>query len=137
MLAQALVICRDEITSRSKSSSILDHFPDIGQSNVERFQSKHRCIFLAYTSEHLLYTWILLLQHIADASIGTCHGRDEIKFRSSSILDHFPDIVRSNVERFQSKHRCIFLAYSLEHLLYTWILLLQYIADASIGTCRG
>jgi hypothetical protein len=73
------------------------------------------------------------LQYIADASIGTCHGRDEIKFRSNSILDHFPDIGRSNVERFQSKHRCIFLAYSLEHLLYTLILLLQYIADASIG----
>ena len=87
--------------------------------------------FLSYTSEHLLYTWIILLQYIVGASTGTSHHRDEINSRSSSILDHFPDIGRSNVERIQSKHGPIFLSYTSEHLLYIWILLLIYIDDAS------
>ena len=89
-------------------SSILDHFPNVGLSNIEQIQSKHRCIFLIYTSEHLFYIWILLLQHIDDATIGTC--RDEMKSRSSSILDHFPDIGRTQIEQIQSNHRCIFLS---------------------------
>ena len=90
--------------------------------------------FLSYTSEHLLYTWIILLQYIVGTSTGTSHHRDEINSRSSSILDHFPDIGRSNVERIQSKHGPIFLSYTSEHLLYTWIILLQYIVGASTGT---
>ena len=54
------------------------------------------------TSEHILYIRILLLPHIADASTGTCDCRDEIhsRSRSSSILDHFPGIRRSNMSEF-------------------------------------
>jgi deoxyhypusine synthase len=105
---------------RSSSSSILDHFPDIEQSNEERIQAKHRCILLTYTSEHLPYMWISLLQHIDDAKIGFRLYRDELSSRSSSssILDHFPDIEQSKEERIQAKHRCILLTYTSEHLLY-------------------
>jgi len=122
---------RDEIRPWSRSSSILDHFPNIRRSNIERMQSKYRCISLIYKSEHLLYTWILLLKCIVDAMICTCRGRDEIRpwSRSSSILDHFPNIRRSNIERMQSKYRCISLIYKSEHLLYTWILLLKCVVD--------
>jgi len=102
---------RDEIRSKSRSSSILDHFPDIGRRNIEQIKSKYRPIFLIYTSEHLLYVWILLLRYIDDAMICTCHCRDEIRprSRSSSILDHFPNVGRSNIEQFQSKYRPIFI----------------------------
>ena len=65
-------------TMKSRSSSILDHFPNVGLSNIEQIQSKHRRVILIYTSEHLLYVWILLLQHIDDATIGTRHCRDEM-----------------------------------------------------------
>jgi hypothetical protein len=85
---------RDEIRSRPRSSSILYHFPDIGRSNVERIPWKQRPIFLIYASERLLYVCILLLQYIDDASTRTCHFRDEIRSRSSSILDHFPNVGR-------------------------------------------
>jgi len=124
MLTQVLAIVETKINSRSRSrsSSILDHFPDIRWSSIEQFQSKHRPIFLSYTSEHLLYIWILLLRYIADANTGTCHCRDEINSRSSSILDHFPDIWRSNSCWIRSRHRRIFLSYTSEHLLYIWIL---------------
>jgi len=54
------------------------------------------CIFLTYTSEHLLYVWILLLRHIDDATIGFRLCQDEIQSSSSSILDHFPNIGQSN-----------------------------------------
>ena len=90
-------------------SSILDHFPDVGLSNIEQNQSKHRPVLLIYTSEHLLYVWILLLQHIDDATIVTRHCRDEMKSRSSSILDHFPDVGLSNIE--QNQYRSIDLYY--------------------------
>ena len=39
---------------------------------------------------------ILLWRYIDDASTDIRHGRDEIWSRSSSILDHFPNIRRSN-----------------------------------------
>ena len=57
------------------------------------------------TSEHILYIRILLLPHIADASTGTCDCRDEIhsRSRSSSILDHFPGIRRSNMSEFNRR----------------------------------
>ena len=81
---------------------------------------------------------MLLLPYIADANTGTCHYRDEIrsKSRSSSILDHFPDIGRRSIEQIKSKYRPIFLIYTSEHLLYVWILLLRYIDDAMICTCH-
>jgi hypothetical protein len=100
---------RDEIRSKSRSSSILDHFPDIGRRSIEQIKSKYRPIFLIYTSEHLLYVWILLFRYIDDAMICTCHCRDEMRSRSSSILDHFPNVGRSNIEQFQSKYRPIFI----------------------------
>jgi len=129
---------RDEIRPRSRSSSILDHFPDIGRRNIEQIKSKYRPIFLIYTSEHLLDIWMLLLSYIANVSGGICHYRDEIrsKSRSSSILDHFPNIGRRNIEQIKSKYRHIFLIYTSEHLLYVWILLLRYIDDAMICTCH-
>ena len=103
--------CRGRYEIRSKSSSILDHFPDIGWSNVEWIQSKRKCASLTYTSEHSLYICILLLQYSGNASVGICHYRDKIRprLRLSSILDHFPNIRRSNVEQFQLKHRLIFI----------------------------
>jgi hypothetical protein len=70
-----------------------------------------RSLFLTYTSEHLLYVWILLLRHIADASTGTCHCRDKIWSYSLSILQN---------------------TYSS----YVWILLLRHIADATTVTCH-
>ena len=51
-------------------SSILDQFPNIEQSTVERIQVKHRYIFLTNTSEHLSYVWILLSRHFVNATIG-------------------------------------------------------------------
>ena len=61
------------------------------------------------------------MSYIADASVGVCHRRDEIKSRSSSILDHFPNVGRINIEQIQSKHRPILLSYTSEHLLYIWV----------------
>ena len=96
MLTPVLAIVETKINSRSRSrsSSILDHFPDIGRRNIEQIQSKYRHIFLIYTLDHLLYILMLLLPYIADANTGTCHYLDEINLRSSSILDHFPNIRR-------------------------------------------
>jgi len=118
-------------------SSILDHFLDIRQSNIERFLLKHGLIFLTYTSGHLLYVWILLLQYNADAITCICHCRDKINLNFSSILDHFLDIRQSNIERFLLKHGLIFLTYTSGHLLYAWILHLQYSADASTCICHS
>ena len=105
------------------------------------FDARIHLYQLTYTSEHLLYTWKLLLKCIDDASTGIRRCRYEIRSRSqsrsSSILDHFPNNGRSNIERMQSKYRCISLIYKSEHLLYTWILLLKCIVDAMICTCRG
>ena len=95
MLAQALVMVETKsIRGRVQSWTIFLILDEV--SNIERVKSKHRPIFLIYTSEHLLDIWMLLLSYIADANTGTCHYRDEINLRSSSILDHFPNIRRSN-----------------------------------------
>jgi len=122
---------RDEMWLRS--SSILDHFPNVGRFKYRMIvRSMHRPIFLSYTSENLLYIWILLLIYIDDASAGICRGRDGMWLRSSSILDHFPNVGRFKYRMIvRSKHRPIFLTYTSEHLLYIWILLLIYIDDAS------
>ena len=103
--------CRGEIWLRSRSSSILDHFPDIGRNIIKWIRSEYRSILLTFTTEQLLYVCILLLQNIANAIGGTCPCRREIRSRSmsSSILDHFPDIGRNIIEWIQSKRTAIFL----------------------------
>jgi len=98
---------------------------------------KHRSTILTYTSEHLFSIWILLLRYMDNPSKGICPGRDEIKSRLSSILDHFPDIGRSTVERIPSKHRSTILTYTSEHLFSIWILLLRYIHGPCTAICLG
>ena len=77
MLTQVLVIVETKsISGQVPSWTIFLIFDEV--SNIERIQSKHEPIHHSYTSEHLLYVWILLLPYIDDANTGTCHCQDEI-----------------------------------------------------------
>ena len=55
------------------------HDLDVRRSPRLRIRIMKAYIFLTYSSEHLLYTWILLLQYIADATLSR-RNQFEVEF---------------------------------------------------------
>jgi len=83
--------------------------------------------------------WILLLQYIYDAAIVTRHCRDEMKVEVQFHPGPFSRCwIKYYTIHFSRTSDHIILIYTCDDLLYVWILLLQYIYDATIVTrhCR-